>query len=113
MVALFLNFTCALPVLLVYCWQTDQLQSLPWQGVTGAVYIGFFEMGLSYILWLHAMRLTRSTLRISSLIFVAPPLSLVIIHFVLGERILPSTLSGLTLILVGLVVQSVAVAKAR
>jgi hypothetical protein len=36
---------------------------------------------------------------------MAPPLSLVLIHYVLGEAVLPSTLGGLALILAGLAVQ--------
>jgi drug/metabolite transporter (DMT)-like permease len=104
--ALFLNFSFALPLLLAYCAWRGELHAIPWQGVAGALYVGFFEMGLSFILWLKAMRLTRSTLRISSLIFIAPPLSLVLIHFVLGEAIMRSTLVGLALILAGLAMQN-------
>ena len=107
-VGLFLNFCFAVPMLLVYCLWTGELSALatvPWAGFAGAVYVGVFEMGVSFILWLHAMKLTRSTIRISSLIFMAPPLSLVLIHYVLGEAVLPSTLGGLALILVGLTVQ--------
>lgn len=104
--ALFLNFSFALPLLFAYCLWTGELRAMPWPGVAGAVYIGIFEMGLSFVFWLKAMRLTRSTIRISSLIFIAPPLSLVLIHFVLGEAILPSTLIGLAFILAGLCLQS-------
>ena len=104
-VGLFLNFCFALPMLLAYCLWSGELVALPWPGVAGAVYVGVFEMGVSFILWLHAMKLTRSTIRLSSLIFMAPPLSLVLIHYVLGEAILPSTLGGLAFILVGLAVQ--------
>ncbi|MEM1112790.1 MAG: DMT family transporter [Pseudomonadota bacterium] len=104
-VSLFLNFTMALPLLLLYCLWQGELQAIPWQGAVGAVYVGVFEMGLSFLLWLKAMRLTDSTIRISSLIFLAPPLSLVLIYFVLGEQILPSTLVGLGLILGGLALQ--------
>lgn len=106
--ALFLNFSFAMPLLLGYCLWQGELAVLPWQGVLGAAYIGLFEMGLSFVLWLSAMRLTRSTIRISSLIFIAPPLSLVLIHFVLGEAILASTLVGLGLILGGLAMQHLA-----
>lgn len=104
-VGLFLNFCFALPLLFAYCLFTGELSRMPWQGVAGAVYIGVFEMGFSFVLWLNAMKLTRSTIGISSLIFVAPPLSLVLIHYVLAEAVLPSTLWGLGLILLGLAVQ--------
>lgn len=104
-VALFLNFSFALPLLLAWCLWRGELHSWPWQGLLGAAYIGIFEMGLSFVLWLNAMRLTTSTIRISSLIFIAPPLSLVLIYFILGEAILASTLVGLALILAGLAMQ--------
>jgi drug/metabolite transporter (DMT)-like permease len=51
---------------------------------------------------MNAMRLTDNPLRISSLIFLAPPLSLLLIGTVLNETIVGSTLVGLVIILVGL-----------
>ena len=104
-VSLFRNFSIALPMLLVYCLWTDELAGMHWRGLAGAAYVGLFEMGLSFILWQYAMNLTASTIRISSMIFLAPPLSLVIIYLILGEQILPSTIGGLALILAGLVLQ--------
>ena len=104
-IALFLNFSMALPLLFAYVLCQGELTTVPWRGVLGAVYVGVFEMGLSFVLWLNALRLTNSTLRISSLIFLAPPVSLVFIHFILGEAILASTLVGLGLILAGLALQ--------
>ena len=71
----------------------------------GAIYVGLFEMGITFILWLSAMKLTDHTARIGNLIFLSPFLSLVFIHFLVGEDIFPSTYVGLTLIIAGLVVQ--------
>ena len=102
---LFLNFTGAVPLLVSYVWLTEGIALPAWQGLTGAVYIGFFEMGVSFILWLNAMRLTDSTARISTLIFLSPPVSLVLIWLVLGEPVMTSTLAGLALILAGLALQ--------
>jgi len=62
-------------------------------------------MGFTFVLWLTAMKLTTSTARIANLIFLSPLLSLVLIHFVVGEPVLPSTLAGLALILGGLLLQ--------
>ena len=104
---LLLNFSGAVPALLIYCWLSGELQSLPWQGLVGAAYIGCFEMGLSFVFWLQAMRYATNTLAVSSLIFLAPPISLTLIWLVLGEPILSSTLIGLTLILAGLAIQHV------
>ncbi|HPE62270.1 MAG TPA: DMT family transporter [Thiolinea sp.] len=102
---LFLNFLCALPLILGWCLFTGELENIRWQGVWGAVYVGVFEMGLTFVLWLNAMKLTESTARISNLIFISPLLSLAFIGLVLDEPILGSTLWGLGLIVGGLLVQ--------
>jgi drug/metabolite transporter (DMT)-like permease len=69
-----------------------------------ATYIGFFEMGLAFIFWLKALQLTSSTDKISNLIYISPFLSLIFIHFILGEKIYITTLVGLILIILGIIV---------
>ncbi len=101
-VSLFLNFSAAAPLLLLIALWRGDLASVGLTGVLGAIYIGLFEMGLSFILWLRAMRLTNNTARISTLIFLAPPLSLLLIWWLLNEPVMPSTLVGLVFILGGL-----------
>jgi drug/metabolite transporter (DMT)-like permease len=71
-------------------------------GLLGATYVGTFEMGLTFVLWLSALRLSRTTAQVSGLIFLAPFLSLLVIHLVLGEAIHPSTVVGLVLIVGGI-----------
>jgi drug/metabolite transporter (DMT)-like permease len=100
-----LNFMMSLPLALLYCALTGQLTPVAWQGLAGAAYVGALEMGFTFVLWLSAMKLTSSTAKIANLIFLSPLLSLVLIHFVIGEAILPSTLFGLGLILGGLLLQ--------
>ncbi|WP_207061458.1 DMT family transporter [Motiliproteus sp. SC1-56] len=102
---LFLNFSFGVPLVALYCFWQGEFSGLSLAGLPGAVYVGVFEMGLSFVLWLNAMRYTESTARISNLIFISPFLSLVFIYFLLGEPILPSTLWGLGLILTGLLLQ--------
>ncbi|WP_343232483.1 DMT family transporter [Motiliproteus sediminis] len=104
-VALFLNFSCGVPMIALYCLATGELHTINWAGLPGAAYVGVFEMGLTFVLWLHAMKYTRSTARISNLIFISPFLSLLFISLFLGEPILPSTLAGLALIMAGLIGQ--------
>ena len=104
-VNLFLNFSGALPLLWGLVWWFDTPLSPTWQGVAGGVYIGLFEMGIAFILWMGAMKATRSTLRISTLIFLSPPLSLTLIWLVAGEPVRAYTLVGLALILTGLWLQ--------
>jgi drug/metabolite transporter (DMT)-like permease len=81
---------------------------VPGEGLLGAAYVGTFEMGLTFVLWLKALRLSRTTAQVGNLIFLSPLLSLVLIHFLVGEEIFPSTLVGLVLILAGNVIQGLA-----
>ncbi len=105
LVALFCNFALVLPFVLIVCALTAGLAVPGWRGLAGAAYVGVFEMGLAFALWLSAMRLTRSTARISNLIFLSPFLSLFFIRAFVGETILQSTWIGLGLIVAGLAVQ--------
>ena len=104
-VNLFLNFSGALPLLLALLWWSGTPFPALWQGWAGGLYVGLFEMGLAFVLWMGAMRATNSTLRISSLIFLSPPLSLVLIWLIAGEPVKATTLIGLMLILFGLWLQ--------
>ena len=104
-VNLFLNFSGALPLLLALLWWSNTPFPTLWQGWAGGLYVGLFEMGLAFVLWMGAMKATTSTLRISSLIFLSPPLSLVLIWVIAGEPVKAYTLIGLVLILLGLWLQ--------
>ena len=103
-VGLFLNFVFALPIVFAICVAFSDVRA-DLLGVCGAVYVGLFEMGIAFVLWLSAMKRTDRAARIGNLIFLSPFLSLVFIHFLVGEDILPSTYIGLTLIIAGLIVQ--------
>ena len=104
-VNLFLNFSGALPLLLALLWWSGTPFPALWQGWAGGLYVGLFEMGLAFVLWMGAMKATNSTLQISSLIFLSPPLSLVLIWVIAGEPVKATTLIGLMLILFGLWLQ--------
>ena len=104
-VNLFLNFSGALPLLLALLWWSNTPFPTLWLGWAGGLYVGLFEMGLAFVLWMGAMKATTSTLRISSLIFLSPPLSLVLIWVIAGEPVKAYTLIGLVLILLGLWLQ--------
>jgi len=106
-VGLFVNFLCSFPFVLGYYLFTTELRMPPLSGLLGAAYVGTFEMGICFVLWLMAMKLTDSTARISNLIFLSPFLSLFFIHFLLGEEILTATFIGLVLIVAGLFCQRI------
>ncbi|MGC8493508.1 MAG: DMT family transporter [Syntrophobacteraceae bacterium] len=102
---LFLNFVCGVPLVFLYCLIFIGLRLPSYRGLLGAVYSGVFEMGITYVLWLSALRESENAARVSNLIFLSPFLSLVFIHFLVGERIYTSTYVGLLLIMAGLGVQ--------
>lgn len=99
--ALLLNFATAFPLILGTTLIFSGLPGWNNPGLPAAAYVGAFEMGVSFVLWLMAMRLTQSTARIGNLIFLSPFLSLALIHTVLGETIHATTYAGLALILAG------------
>ena len=76
-----------------------------WQGIAGAAYVGLFEMGITFILWLKALSLSRTTAEVSHLVYFSPFLSLIVIHFVVGEEIRAATWIGLSLIVGGVLIQ--------
>ncbi|MBF4275299.1 EamA family transporter, partial [Vibrio anguillarum] len=71
-----------------------------------------FEMGITFVLWLSALKLTQNTARISNLIFASPFISLILLATIIGEAIHPTTLIGLIFIMLGLLVQQMKRKKA-
>jgi drug/metabolite transporter (DMT)-like permease len=104
-VRLFLNFVfgSVLTFLLMAVLTGVRIPNPP--GLFGAVYIGLFEMGITFLLWLKALKLSKTTAYVTNLIYMVPFLSLILIHFTVGEEILPSTITGLILIVAGIVLQ--------
>lgn len=105
-VGLFVNFCFSLPFIFLYYLWTGEYRPLPLEGILGAAYIGAFEMGICFVLWLKAMKLTNSTAQISSLIFLSPFMSLVLISYFLGETIEVATLFGLVMIVASILYQN-------
>jgi drug/metabolite transporter (DMT)-like permease len=100
--ALALNFALGSPAVLLATALLSEPWPVPAAGLLGAAYVGLFEMGLTFVLWLKALRLAPSATRLSTLIFISPFASLVLIHFVLREAIHPATVLGLLLIVAGI-----------
>jgi drug/metabolite transporter (DMT)-like permease len=82
------------------------------KGALGAVYVGLFEMGITFLLWLKALKLSKTTAHVTNLIYLVPFLSLVVISLAVGEKILPSTVVGLVFIVAGIVLQRFRIRRA-
>ena len=69
-----------------------------------AFYIGIFEMGITFLLWLMALQLASRTDKISVYIFLSPFISLIFITGILGEHITFQAIIGFVLIAIGILI---------
>jgi drug/metabolite transporter (DMT)-like permease len=106
-VRLFLNFLFGTAYILLAAVISGTLQAPPIRGLLGAIYIGLFEMGITYLVWLKALRAARTTAQVANLVYLVPFLSLIIISLIVGEKILFSTGVGLILIIAGIAMQRI------
>ena len=75
------------------------------EGVIGSIYIGIFEMGITFVIWLKSLQLSSSTAKVSNLIFLSPLLSLILVSLVVGEQIMGYSIIGLLFIMGGIIIQ--------
>ena len=104
-VGLFFNFAVGLPFIFIWALLFSNPFDINMYGLLGSMYVGLFEMGITFILWLQAMRLSENTSKTANLIFISPFLSLLFISLIVGEEILFSTFIGLFFIIIGLILQ--------
>ncbi|MCK9255598.1 MAG: EamA family transporter [Bacteroidales bacterium] len=104
-VKLFMCFLFGFLFILIYCIFTKNLALPEKNGMFALVYIGIFEMGLTFFLWMMALALSETTAKVSNLIYITPFLSLLVVSIVLKEKILITTIIGLILIILGIILQ--------
>lgn len=104
-VKMFINFAFGSIYILGWNLYNNNIILPPFNGFAGAVYIGVFEMGLTFVIWLTALKLSTHTAQVSNLVFISPFISLLLVSIFVGEKILPSTLIGLAIIVTGIIVQ--------
>jgi len=108
-VKLFLNFLFGFIFMLIFSifYKIDILQIVAhnWEGIIGSAYVGFFEMGVTFVIWLKALQLSETTAKISNFIYITPFLSLVVVNIVIVEKILLATFIGLFFIISGIALQ--------
>ncbi len=103
---LFLNFFFGLIFITIANILFSKIIFPDFKGIIGIIYIGLFEIGITFIIWLKALSLSRTTAKVSNLIFLAPFLSLFIISKIVKERILLSSIIGLFFIISGIIIQN-------
>jgi drug/metabolite transporter (DMT)-like permease len=106
-VKLFLNFLFATVYisLFIYIFSDFSLPGI--KGILSAMYVGCFEMGITFVFWLKALRLTKSADQISNFVYLAPFFSLIFIHIFVGENIYVTTIAGIILIVGGIFIQKI------
>lgn len=111
-VGVLLGFLVAIPFAIgLTLYEGLSFSHISTQGWLAVSYVGLFEMGITFVLWLSALKLTQNTSRLSNLIFASPFISLMLLATIIGEQIHPSTLVGLVLIITGLVIQQIKFGK--
>ena len=71
----------------------------------GLVWLGAFTSGFAFVFWFLALKY-GDTAKMSNIILLTPFISLVYIYFLVGEKILPSSMVGLAVIVLGILIQS-------
>lgn len=98
-ISLFVNFSVGLLLIIPLALAVPFNYEVGVEGWIAVFYTGFFEMGITFIIWLAAMRYTERTDRISNYVFLSPFMSLFFIYLILNERIFATTFLGLALII--------------
>jgi drug/metabolite transporter (DMT)-like permease len=106
-VKLFLNFLfgsvyLAIALIITGKWQVE----IGFRGAAASVYVGIFEMGITFLFWLKALQMAHTTDKVSNLVYLAPFISLVFVHFILYEPVYYTTPAGLLLIISGILIQN-------
>jgi drug/metabolite transporter (DMT)-like permease len=106
-IKLFLSALVSFISIVILATATGDLAEVFHKSPLPAVYIGLFEMGIPFVLWLSALQLSETTDKISSLIYLTPFMSLVFIHTILKEQLYYTSYIGLVLIVTGILVQRI------
>ncbi|HVN58978.1 MAG TPA: DMT family transporter [Bacteroidales bacterium] len=106
-VKLFTNFLFAsIYITIALAFSGKSLSGISLRGTGAAIYVGLFEMGLTFFFWLKALQLAETTDKVSSLVYLSPFISLLFLYFILNEHVYYTTPAGLALIIAGLYIQS-------
>lgn len=107
-----LNLSFGFVFILMYTLITRSPIAFPkMPGLIGVVYIGLFEMSITFIIWLKALQYSSDTAKVSNLIYLSPFIALFIIRYAVGEKIHMTTIIGLCFVILGIVVQQISSQK--
>jgi drug/metabolite transporter (DMT)-like permease len=106
-VKLFWNFLTGFCYIALTNLLLGDIRWFSWSAGLPALYVGLFEMGITFLIWSLALQRTTHTAKVSKLVYLVPFISLMVIAAILKEPILTSTLWGLAFILGGLAIDTI------
>jgi drug/metabolite transporter (DMT)-like permease len=104
---LFSSFIVGTILIFLYIVFFDSFNIIKINYLFGAIYIGTFEMGITFLFWLKAISLSENKAMTSTLAYLSPFISLIFITLVLGEKLFLSSIAGLILIVGGILLQQI------
>lgn len=104
---LFLGFSFGLLYTLIFSPFFGGIHIIKGIALLPLIYIGLFEMGITFVLWLTALQLSTTAARIGNLIYITPFLSLVFLWLIIGEEIHAATWIGLSMIVGSIILQEI------
>jgi drug/metabolite transporter (DMT)-like permease len=110
---LFLNFLFGFIYIVIALLLTSEIVFVNLKSWLSAVYVGFFEMGITFVIWSIALKKSITAAKVSNLVYLVPFLSLVVIYFILEEPIRFPTIIGLFLIVGGLTFDKISFKQLR
>ena len=102
---LFLNFVFGMIYITLACIIFSEISLPNFKSILGSTYIGLFEMGITFMLWIKALKYSHTTAQVNNLIYLTPFISLVIVRIVIKEKILISSIAGIAFIIFGIILQ--------
>lgn len=105
-IRLFLNFAFGACFGWIYLFVYGNVQIPSFFGLLPVVYVGIFEMGVTFVLWNKALKMAANPAKVNNLIYLSPVFSLAFICLILKEAISMSTFLGIFLIISGILLQS-------
>jgi drug/metabolite transporter (DMT)-like permease len=112
-IKLFAAFFYGTIIILLYTVSFDSLLLQNYKYVFGSTYIGLFEMGITFFLWMTGLQLSSNRAKTATLAYLSPFISMIFISLVLGERLFTSSIIGLLFIVGGILFQHIFIEKGR
>jgi len=102
---LFLNFMFGTLFIFIYVVVTTKFV-ISIEGILTGIYIGLFEMGLTFYLWMKALQYSTNTSKTGNIIYLTPFISMIFIWLILKEPLSINSIFGLIFIIAGILYTS-------